>query len=123
MGAALIVATLFCARKFDLKKTEKASAAERWAAFKDAVMGTFDAGYHPWRNLFRYFHTYRGCCCFGCIWIDHRHFVYKRLKISEIGQMIVTSGSQTGVVMYVIIAASLFAWVISVDGIATDIVY
>ena len=48
-------------------------------------------------------------------------FVYKRLKIQELGDLIINSGSQTGVVMYVIIAASLFAWVVTVDGVATDI--
>ena len=48
-------------------------------------------------------------------------FVYKKIRLADMAEMIVNSGSQTGVVMYVIIAASLFAWVISVDGIATDI--
>lgn len=121
MGAAVIVATLFCARKFDLKKTEKASAAERWAAFKDAVWGLLMpviilGGIYS--GIFTPTEAAAVSAVYGLI---IGIFVYKRLKISEIGQMIVTSGSQTGVVMYVIIAASLFAWVISVDGIATDI--
>ena len=121
MGAALIGATLFCARKFELKKTEKASGAQRWAAFKDAIWGLLMpviilGGIYS--GIFTPTEAAAVSAVYGLI---VGIFVYKKLKIRELGKMIVTSGSQTGVVMYVIIAASLFAWVISVDGIASDI--
>ncbi|MDR0440576.1 MAG: TRAP transporter large permease subunit, partial [Candidatus Accumulibacter sp.] len=48
-------------------------------------------------------------------------WIYKCLLWSEMPAMFVRSASQTGVVMYVIICASLFAWVITVDGIAVDV--
>ena len=114
-------ATLFCARKFELKKTEKASGAQRWAAFKDAIWGLLMpviilGGIYS--GIFTPTEAAAVSAVYGLI---VGIFVYKKLKIRELGKMIVTSGSQTGVVMYVIIAASLFAWVISVDGIASDI--
>ena len=38
-GGGLVFATIFCARKFELKQMPKASGKERWRAFKDAVWG------------------------------------------------------------------------------------
>lgn len=121
MGAALVFATIFCARKFELKQMPKASGKERWRAFKDAVWGLMMpviilGGIYS--GIFTPTEAAAVSAVYGLI---IGIFVYKKIRLADMAEMIVNSGSQTGVVMYVIIAASLFAWVISVDGIATDI--
>lgn len=121
MGAALVFATIYCARKFELKQMPKASGKERWRAFKDAVWGLMMpviilGGIYS--GIFTPTEAAAVSAVYGLI---IGIFVYKKIRLADMAEMIVNSGSQTGVVMYVIIAASLFAWVISVDGIATDI--
>lgn len=121
MGTALVAATTFCARKFQIEVAEKASREERWIAFKDAVWGLLMpviilGGIYS--GIFTPTEAAAVSAVYGLL---VGVFVYKKIKIKDMADMIVRSGSQTGVVMYVIIAASLFAWVISVDGIAADI--
>ena len=121
MGAALVIATIFCSRRFALKQVPKASKEERWCAFKDAVWGLLMpviilGGIYS--GIFTPTEAAAVSAVYGLV---IGIFVYKKIKVKDLTTLAVTSGSQTGVVMYVSIAASLFAWVISVDGIASDI--
>ncbi len=121
MGFALMVVALLVGRKSDLKTLPKASRKERWLAFKDAFWGLMMpviilGGIYS--GIFTPTEAAAVSAVYGLI---IGIFVYKKIRLADMAEMIVNSGSQTGVVMYVIIAASLFAWVISVDGIATDI--
>lgn len=121
MGAALIAVTIFVVRhETGIKPLPKASGAVRWAAFKDAFWGLMMpiiilGGIYS--GVFTPTEAAAVSAVYGLgvgIWI------YKKLRWDEMPAMFMRSASQTGVVMYVIICASLFAWVVTVDGIAMD---
>ncbi len=119
MGAALIICTIVISRNNpNLKATQKASGAERWKAFKDAVWGLMMpviilGGIYG--GIFTPTEAAAVSCVYG---LFVGVFIYKRIKLAEMKELIVNSGSQTGVVMYVIIAATMFAYVITVDNLA-----
>lgn len=121
MGIALVAATIFCSRKFELKAVEKATGAERLSAFKDAVWGLLMPVIILGGIYSGIFTPTEAAAVSAVYGLMIGIFVYKKIKIKDLARLAVNSGSQTGVVMYVIIAASLFAWVISVDGIAASI--
>ena len=121
MGIALVAATVFCSRKFELKKVEKATGAERVRALKDAVWGLLMPVIILGGIYSGIFTPTEAAAVSAVYGLAVGIFVYKKINIRDLASLAVNSGSQTGVVMYVIIAASLFAWVISVDGIAASI--
>lgn len=47
-------------------------------------------------------------------------FVYKTIKLKDIWELLITSVSQTAVVMIIVGCASLFAYVLTITGIAAD---
>ena len=122
MGAALIAVTIIVVRKdTGIKPLPKASNAERWAAFREAFWGLLMpviilGGIYS--GIFTPTEAAAVSAVYGLavgVWI------YRKLRWDEMPAMFMRSASQTGVVMYVIICASLFAWVVTVDGIAMDI--
>ena len=121
MGIALVAATVFCSRKFELKKVEKATGTERVRALKDAVWGLLMPVIILGGIYSGIFTPTEAAAVSAVYGLAVGIFVYKKINIRDLASLAVNSGSQTGVVMYVIIAASLFAWVISVDGIAASI--
>ncbi len=122
MGLALITVTVFLVRnEGGIKPLPKATRAERLQAFKDAFWGLLMpiiilGGIYS--GIFTPTEAAAVSAVYGLVvgvWI------YKDLRWAEMPAMFMRSASQTGVVMYVIICASLFAWVVTVDGIAMDI--
>ncbi len=119
MGAALIICTIVISRNNpNLKPTPKASGAERWKAFKDAFWGLMMpviilGGIYG--GIFTPTEAAAVSCVYG---LFVGVFIYRRIKLQQMKELIVNSGSQTGVVMYVIIAATMFAYVITVDNLA-----
>ncbi|SBV91717.1 conserved membrane hypothetical protein [uncultured delta proteobacterium] len=122
MGAALIAVTIIVVRhETGIQPLPKATGAERWASLKDAfwglmmpviILGGIYSGVFTPTEAAAVSAVYG---LFVGIWI------YRKLDWNEMPAMFMRSASQTGVVMYVIICASLFAWVVTVDGIAMDI--
>ena len=105
MGIALVIATMLMVKNRDLKSYPKCSGAERWKSFKSAIWGIFtpteSAAVSVVYGLF-----------VGV-------FIYKKIKLKDMVTIFIESASQTGVVMWVMICASLFAWVVTVDGVGT----
>lgn len=121
MGLALVLVSMIVAKKADLKPEPKATGIQRMKAFKEAFWGLMMpviilGGIYS--GIFTPTEAAAVSAVYGLV---IGIFVYKKLKIQQLSNLIINSGSQTGVVMYVIIAASLFAWVITVDGVAADI--
>ena len=119
MGAALIICTIVLNRhNTKLKATKKASGKERWETFKDAIWGLLMpviilGGIYS--GVFTPTEAAAVSCVYGLI---VGAFVYKKLTWKGLKELIVTSASQTGVVMYVILAATMFAYVITIDNLA-----
>ena len=97
---ALVFATIFCARKFELKQMPKASGKERWRAFKDAVWGLMMpviilGGIYS--GIFTPTEAAAVSAVYGLI---IGIFVYKKIRLADMAEMIVNSGSQTGCLLY-----------------------
>ena len=138
MGVALVLCTIICSRNNpNLKPLPKASGAERWKAFKDAFWGlmmpviilggiyggiftpTEAAAVSAVYGLFVGIFTPTEAAAVSAVYgLFVGIFIYHRIRLKEMKELIVNSASQTGVVMYVIIAATMFAYVITVDNLA-----
>nr|WP_319515802.1 TRAP transporter large permease [uncultured Cohaesibacter sp.] len=122
MGLALILVTIYLTRKDEgIKPLPKATGAERWAAFKDAFWGLMMPVIILGGIYSGVFTPTEAAAVSAVYGLVVGVFIYRRLGWKELPKLFIRSASQTGVVMYVIICASLFAWVVTVDGIAMDI--
>lgn len=119
MGALLIVACLIKNRHTELVTLPKASAKERWDAFKDAFWGLMMpviilGGIYG--GLFTPTEAAAVSAVYGLL---VGIFVYKSINFRVFVEIIKESVSQTASIMFITAAASLFAWVITVTGYAT----
>lgn len=119
MGACLVAAMFFAARKDQLITLPKTSAAERWKAFKTAVWGLLMpiiilGGIYG--GIFTPTEAAAVAAVYG---LFVGIFVYKTVGVKQLYDIFVVSASQTAVVMFIVCAASLFSYVITVGGIAS----
>ncbi|MCL2000191.1 MAG: TRAP transporter large permease [Planctomycetes bacterium] len=118
MGMALIVASVICMRNRDIQHYEKAGADERWKSFKSALWGLL-MPVIILGGIYTGFFTPTEAAAVSAVYgIFVGVFIYRTLKVKEMGELIIKSACQTGVVMFVMICASIFAYNITVDGIA-----
>lgn len=121
MGLAMVIASIILSRKADLKKLPKATRAERWKAFKDAFWGLLMPVIILGGIYSGVFTPTEAAAVSAIYGLFVGFFIYKRLKFKNMAELFINSASQTGVVMYVIICATLFAWVVTVDGLTVTI--
>ena len=113
MGIGLMIVALVVGRKSDLKTLPKASKKERWAAFKDAFWGLM----MPVIIL---------CGIYGGIFTPTEAaavsvvyglfvgvFIYKKIRFKEFYAILMDTTSTTATVMFITMAASLFAYVLT----------
>lgn len=118
MGIALAVVAVWTTRKQNIETIPKASGKERWIAFKDAFWGLMMpviilGGIYG--GIFTPTEAAAVSAVYGLL---VGLFIYKSIKLKDIYQILVDSSSQTAVVMLIMATASLFAWVMTVSGIA-----
>lgn len=119
MGALLVVATMLTTRGMEFKRMPKASAKERWKAFKDAIwallMPVIILG-GIYGGVFTPTEAAAVAAVYG---LAVGIFIYKTVKIRELFRIFVDSSRQTAVVMFITATASLFAYVVTIQGLAT----
>lgn len=113
MGAGLIITALVIGRKCDLKVSPKASGAERWAAFKDAVPGLLMpviilGGIYG--GIFTPTEAAAVSVFYG---LFVGFVIYKDLNLKKLSDIMVDSCSTTATVMFITMGASLFAYVLT----------
>lgn len=113
MGAGLIITALVIGRKCDLKVSPKASGAERWAAFKDAVPGLLMpviilGGIYG--GIFTPTEAAAVSVFYGLL---VGFVIYKDLNLNNLSDIMVDSCSTTATVMFITMGASLFAYVLT----------
>lgn len=121
VGAGLCVVALIVGRKLDLKTLPKATTRERWDAFKDAFWGLMMpviilGGIYG--GIFTPTEAAAVSVVYG---LFVGVFIYRCIRLEDMRNLLVTSTSQTAVVMLITATASLFAWVITVSGIGAVI--
>ncbi|RGX54931.1 TRAP transporter large permease [Anaerotruncus sp. AF02-27] len=118
MGFFLILASFYSSRHSDLVQLPKASRHERWLAFKDAFWGLLMpviilGGIYG--GIFTPTEAAAVSAVYGLL---VGIFIYRSVKLKDLYQIFLDSVSQTAVVMFITATAGLFAWVITIEGIA-----
>lgn len=119
MGLGLVIATFLLTRNSELQKLPKASGRERWSAFKDAFWGLLMPVIILGGIYGGVFTPTEAAAVAAVYGLFVGVFVYKSITLQQFYDIVVTSVSQTAVVMFIVATANLFAWIITVEGIAT----
>lgn len=120
MGVMLVIAMVWVSRKEELKLLPKATGKEKWTAFKDAFWGLLMpviilGGIYG--GIFTPTEAAAVSAVYGLI---VGLFIYKSITLKDIKRLLADSVSQTAVVMFIVGTASLFAWVLTVTGLAAS---
>ena len=113
MGIGLMIVALVVGRKSDLKTLPKASKKERWAAFKDAFWGLMMpviilGGIYG--GIFTPTEAAAVSVVYG---LFVGVFIYKKIRFKEFYAILMDTTSTTATVMFIKMAASLFAYVLT----------
>lgn len=118
MGASLVVASLILAKKMDIEPVPKASAKERWEAFKDAIWGLM-MPVIILGGIYGGFFTPTEAAAVSAVYgILVGVFVYRKIKPKDLYDLMVESAIGSAVVMFIVAAAGLFAWFCTTEGIS-----
>ena len=120
MGVLLIFAMMWSSRKQELVLLPKATTKEKWDAFKDAFWGLLMpviilGGIYG--GIFTPTEAAAVSAVYGLI---VGFFIYRTLNLEKLKELLADSVSQTAVVMFIVATASLFAWVLTVTGLAAS---
>lgn len=122
IGISFIIAALWDSRNNpNIKWMPKASGEERWKAFKDAVWGLIMpviilGGIYS--GIFTPTEAAGVSVIYGFV---VGVFVYREIKLRDLPKILYESAISSATVMYIIAAASLFAWILSVSHVAGDL--
>ena len=120
MGIFLVFAMQFVSRGRELVLLPKASGKERWAAFKEAFWGLL-MPVNILGGIFGGIFTPTEAAAVSALYgLIVGLFIYRTLSLKDIMPILRDSVSQTAVVMFIVGTASLFAWVLTVTGVAAD---
>ncbi len=119
MGVALIVVVMIEARKKNIQSTQKkASAAERWAAFKDAFWGLLMPVIILGGIYGGVFTPTEAAAVSVVYGLFVGIFIYREVKLQELHDILIDSAKTTGGIMIIVASASLFSFVCTKFGIA-----
>lgn len=118
MGSLLILTNFYLNRNTPLKLVPKASVKERWVAFKEAIwailMPVIILG-----GIFSGVFTPTEAAAVSAVYgLVVGVFVYRSITLKLLYEIVIESAKQTATVMFVTAAASLLAWVVTVEGYA-----
>ena len=120
MGISLVIAMRIASRKMDLKTLPKATRGERIAAFKDAIwallMPVIILG-GIYGGIFTPTEAAAVACVYGLI---VGIFIYHEIHVQEFFRILIESSKQTAVVMFIVCSSSIFAYLITIEGIAAS---
>lgn len=121
-GAALIITALISLKRKEkskgkITKLKKASLKEKLEAFKDAIWGLITpviilGGIYS--GIFTPTESAGVAAVYGLI---VGMFIYKNIKINNLWEIFVESAISTAVVMFIVASASVFAYVLTTNGI------
>ena len=119
MGVALVIVVLLEAKKHNIQPTQKkATAKERWDAFKDAFWG-FLMPVIILGGIYGSVFTPTEAAAVSVVYgLFVGIFIYKEIKIKDLWDLMVDSAKTTGGIMLIVASASLFSFVCTKFGIA-----
>jgi C4-dicarboxylate transporter DctM subunit len=118
-GAALAVTGFWMTKGEAILTTKKASKAEIWVAFKDSLWGIM-MPVIILGGIYGGFFSPTEAAAVSCVYgLFVGVFIYKKLGLRDIYELMRDSISSTGDIMLIIACASLFAWFCSTSGITS----
>lgn len=120
IGFMLVVAMQMVSRKRKLTLLPKATMKERWVAFKDAFWGLLMPVIILGGIYGGFFTPTEAAAVAAAYGLFVALFIYRSMTFKDILPLVRGTVSQTAVVMYIVGAASLFSWILTVTGIAAD---
>ena len=119
MGVALVIVVLLEAKKHNIQPTQKkATAKERWDAFKDAFWG-FLMPVIILGGIYGSIFTPTEAAAVSVVYgLFVGIFIYKEIKLEDLWDLMVDSAKTTGGIMLIVASASLFSFVCTKFGIA-----
>ena len=119
MGIALVVVVMLEARKNHMEAARtKATAAERWAAFKDAFWG-FLMPVIILGGIYGGIFTPTEAAAVSVIYgLFVGMVIYREVKIKDLADILIDSAKTTGGIMLIVASATLFSYVCTKFGIA-----
>ena len=119
MGAALVIVVMVEARKHHIQPTQKkASAGERWKAFKDAFWG-FLMPVIILGGIYGGIFTPTEAAAVSVVYgLFVGMVIYREVKLKDLVDILVESAKTTGGIMLIVASASLFSFVCTKFGIA-----
>jgi len=118
MGAALVIASLMMVKKMDIEPQPKASGKEKWIALKEAFWGLM-MPVIILGGIYGGFFTPTEAAAVAAVYgILVGIIVYRKLKLSDLHELMVESAIGSAVVMFIVAAAGLFAWFCTTTGIS-----
>lgn len=118
MGVALIVASMFLVKKMNIKMQEKATGKEVWKAFVDAIWGLMMPVIILGGIYGGIFTPTEAAAVAAVYGILVGMFVYKKITIKNLYNLLNESAIGSAVVMFIVACASFFAWFCTTEGIA-----
>lgn len=122
MGMAYVFAAKWASRgNTHIIPQPKASAHQRWVAFKDAIWGLLMpviilGGIYG--GIFTPTEAAGVAVIYGLI---VGLFVYREIKLSKLFRLFVDAAVSSATVMYIVASASVFAWLLTTSHVASDI--
>lgn len=118
MGIALVFASLLMVKKMDIEPQPKASGKEKWIALKEAFWGLM-MPVIILGGIYGGFFTPTEAAAVAAVYgILVGIIVYRKLKISDLHELMVESAIGSAIVMFIVAAAGLFAWFCTTTGIS-----
>jgi len=118
MGIALVVASLMMVNKMDIEPQPKATGKEKWIALKEAFWGLM-MPVIILGGIYGGFFTPTEAAAVAAVYgILVGIIVYRKLKLSDLHELMVESAIGSAVVMFIVAAAGLFAWFCTTTGIS-----
>lgn len=118
MGLGLILVSKIVCRNMTLKEKPESTKAEVLAAFKDAFWGLM-MPVIILGGIYGGIFTPTEAAAFSAVYgILVGIFIYKRIKIKSLMSLLVESSVQSAVVLLIVASASVFAWIVTTEGIA-----
>lgn len=113
MGAGLLITALLVGRKTKLETLPKATAKERWQAFKDAFWGLLMPVIILGGIYGGIFTPTEAAAVSAVYGLFVGIVIYKTIRLKELYAILVDSTCTTATVMFITAAASLFAYVLT----------
>jgi tripartite ATP-independent transporter DctM subunit len=122
MGAAIALTWWWVAKRENVQPPPKASAAERWAAFKASTWALFLPVIVLVGLKFGVFTPTEAAVVAAVYALFVATVVYRELKLTQLYEVFVSAAKTTAVIMFLVAAAMVSAWLITVAQIPAELV-